>query len=52
MNERDMNRDGAVETQYTERLGLPNGMTMRWGKADGWYYRRNARGVQPGPYAR
>ena len=37
MNERDMNRDGVVETPYTDRLGLPNGMTMMWGKSDGWY---------------
>ena len=37
MNERDMNRDGVVKTPYTDRLGLPNGMTMMWGKSDGWY---------------
>ena len=31
MNERDMNRDDVVKTPYTDRLGLPNGMTMMWG---------------------
>ena len=29
--------DGAEATPYKEQLGLPNGMTMRWGKDEGWY---------------
>lgn len=29
--------DETEETRLTERLELPNGMTMRWVKSDGWY---------------
>ena len=29
--------EGITEARYSERLGLPNGMTMRWEKSDGWY---------------
>lgn len=29
--------DRDEDNVYTERLGLPNGMTMRWGRSEGWY---------------
>ena len=29
--------DGKEHDLFTERMELPGGMTMRWGRSDGWY---------------
>lgn len=30
--------DAANATPLKERLGLPNGITMRWSKHEGWHF--------------
>lgn len=29
--------DGSEDDLFTERMELPDGMTMRWARSDGWY---------------
>ena len=36
MSDKDTH-EGIMAARCSERLGLPNGMTLRWGKSDGWY---------------